>query len=177
MEFVLLTEEQKQEFFQDILHMMQLSDKDFVPPLSERSSTTQSSLAGQGEKGEGSVLNYLSEMIHQPILAAVEDGKILEFISFKENYVTDGIDEKDLPNIYLSTLILHPDGRGRGLTKQLYGHLFNELYADRNIFTRTWSTNVPHIKILSFFGFEELKRLKDHRGAGIDTVYYVKRRF
>lgn len=177
MEFTLFDEKQKKAYYNDILHMMELSDKDFVPPLSQRVSTTQQSLLGSGAGDGGSVSAYLDEMIEQPILCAVEEEKLLEFISFKENYVTDGICEEDLPNIYLSTLVLHPDARGKGLTKKLYAHLFNELYADRNIFTRTWSTNVAHIKILSYFEFEELKRIKDHRGAGIDTVYYVKRRF
>ncbi len=174
MEFVLLNDEQKKAYYQDILHMMELSDADFVPPLSQRCSTTQQTLTGDGMGG--SVKAYLDEMIDQPILGAVEEGRLLGFISFKENYTTDGITEQDLPNIYLSTLVLHPDARGKGLTKKLYTHLFFELYPAVNIFTRTWSTNAPHIKILYFFEFEEIKRLTNHRGAGIDTVYYAKRR-
>ena len=175
MDFILLNAELKVKYYDDILDMMELSDKDFVPPLSQRSSTTQQSL--NGNIASGSVVAYLSEMLDQPILGAFDGGKLLGFISFKENYTTEGITEKDLPNIYLSTLVLHPEARGKGLTKQLYAHLFNELYPDRNIFTRTWSTNIAHIKILFYFAFEEIKRLPDHRGEGIDTVYYAKRRF
>lgn len=44
-------------------------------------------------------------------------------LSYKEDYVTDGMCEKDLPNIYLSTLVLHPDARNRGLTKN-YMHIY-----------------------------------------------------
>jgi len=56
----------------------------------------------------------------------------------------------------------------------MYKILFKE-YENANIFTRTWSTNIAHIKILSKFNFETLCVLKNHRGVGIDTVYFVKR--
>jgi len=81
-----------------------------------------------------------------------------------------------LPNIYLSTLILSTESRGKGVTKKLYAHLFNELYPDKSIFTRTWSTNLAHIKILDYFSFEEIARLENDRGNGIDTVYFAKRK-
>ena len=81
-----------------------------------------------------------------------------------------------MPNIYLSTLVLSAESRGKGITKKLYAHLFNELYPEKNIFTRTWSTNAPHIKILDYFGFDEMVRIKNDRGNGIDTVYFENRR-
>ena len=53
-----------------------------------------------------------------------------------------------------------------------YSYLF-EKYSDRPIFTRTWSTNLAHIKILEKFGFSEHLRIKNHRGENIDTVYFA----
>ena len=39
MQFELLNEHMKEKYREDILTMMELSDKDFIPPLSQRSST------------------------------------------------------------------------------------------------------------------------------------------
>ena len=105
-----------------------------------------------------------------------ENERILGFVSFKENYTTDVISQHDLPNIYVSTLVVSEAARGRGITTYMYNYLFNELYDEANVFTRTWSTNVAHIKILGKFAFEEISRIENHRGNGIDTVYYAKRR-
>lgn len=55
----------------------------------------------------------------------------------------------------------------------MYAYLFSA-YKNANIFTRTWSTNFAHIKILQAFGFETVKVLKNDRGSGIDTVYFKK---
>ena len=169
MEKRLLSEEEKIKYSAEILEMMRISDKDFVPPLSSRSSTTQSNLSGEGA---GGIELYFSEMIKQNVLGAFEGEKLFGIVSFRENYETDIV--KDLPNIYISTLFLHPESRGRGVTKQLYSYLFFDLYKDRNIFTRTWSTNLAHIKILDFFGFELFHRIENDRGEGIDTVYFKR---
>jgi len=48
------------------------------------------------------------------------------------------------------------------------------LYPERFICTRTWHTNGAHIHILDTFGFREIARLKDHRGPGLDTVYFAR---
>ncbi|MBQ7897105.1 MAG: GNAT family N-acetyltransferase [Clostridia bacterium] len=168
MEKKLLSEEEKIKYHRDeILEMMRISDKDFVPPLSSRTSTTQSNLSGDGS---GGIELYFNEMIKQKVLGAFEGDRLFGIVSFRENYETDII--KDLPNIYISTLFLHPDSRGRGVTKELYSYLFFDLYKNSNIFTRTWSANVAHIKILDFFGFELFHRIENDRGDGIDTVYF-----
>jgi ribosomal protein S18 acetylase RimI-like enzyme len=57
----------------------------------------------------------------------------------------------------------------------MYDHLFNEKYADRNIFTRTWSTNTAHISILKKYNFREIHRIENDRGEGIDTVYFSRK--
>ena len=55
----------------------------------------------------------------------------------------------------------------------MYETLFKK-YENVDIFTRTWSTNEAHIKILMKFDFEIMSVLKNDRGEGIDTVYFKK---
>ena len=175
MDFKILTKEDKSVYKQTILDTMRLCDNDFVPPLSARSSTTQKSLVG-GSSSEQGLLSYCNEMLSQVVLGAFEEDNLIGFVSFKENYTCDAILENDLPNIYLSTLMLKAEARGKRLTQQMYDYLFNTLYADRSIFTRTWSTNIAHLRILEKFNFSLIKTIKDDRGAGIDTVYFALKR-
>ena len=175
MNFKILTEEDKIFYKQTIIEMMKESDKDFIPPLSARNSTTQKTLVG-GERSEQGLLSYYSQMNEQVILGAFEQNNLLGFVSFKENYSNDVISPESLPNIYLSTLILKKEARGKGLTQRMYDYLFNTLYPERNIFTRTWSTNLAHLKILSKFDFELIKTIPNDRGENIDTVYFAKMR-
>lgn len=177
MEFTILNKKQKSLYSSDILNMMEFCDNDFVPPLSKRKSTTQSNLTPGAEDCYNSGITYYhEEMMKQEILAAVLDEKLLGFVSFKENMSFKNIKTKDIPNIYISTLILHPNARGKGITAKMYDYLFNVLFLDRNIYTRTWSTNTAHIKILNKFGFKEIDRITDDRGEGIDTVYFALQR-
>jgi hypothetical protein len=175
MEFVVISEEQKELYREQLIEMLKLSDKDFVPPLSARSGTLQKDLKS-GESSANGVIDYYNQMNTQKIICAIEDGLVLGFVSYIENFVNEVITKEDCPNIYLSTLVLRPEARGKNLTYRMYDHLFNTLYASSSIFTRTWSTNIPHLKILSKFDFDELLRKKDDRGEGIDTVYYCKKR-
>ena len=173
MEFKILTEYDKKVFSQTIIDMMKESDKDFVPPLSARNSTTQKSLTG-GECSEQGLLSYFAEMNAQLILGAFENENLIGFVSFKENYTNDVIKSDFLPNIYLSTLILKREARGKHLTQKMYEYLFNTLYPERSIFTRTWSTNFAHLNILGKFNFELIKAIPNDRGENVDTVYFAK---
>ncbi len=168
----MLNDIQKEDYKNDILALMQLCDKDFVPPLSARASTVQKDLSSA--PASGNVCAYFNEMLKQKIIVMVDDGAFLGFVSFKENYYNDIINEKSLPNVYVSTLILAPMARGKHLTEQCYEHVFKALYPTSNVYTRTWSTNLTHIRILSKFGFKELHRIKNDRGENIDTVYFEK---
>ena len=152
--------------------MLVRSDREFVPPLSERSSTLDKNLKASGVGG--GIDSYYREMNSQHIMVAILDGEILGFVSYRENYVCDYISDGKLPNIYVSTLILKPEARGKNLTKLMYAHLFDTVYPDRNVFTRTWSQNFAHTKILSDLSFSEIERIKNDRGEGIDTVYYMR---
>lgn len=174
MRFVLLQEDQKTIYREEILSMMRFSDKDFIPPLSARSSTTQKDLSGS-QSTENGIELYYAQMETQQILCAFEEDTLLGFVSYRENHTSDLITEESFPNIYLSTLIVKPEARGKGLTRKMYEYLFWDRYRDRNIFTRTWSTNFAHIKILDRFGFDLIHRIENDRGKGIDTVYFRKR--
>ncbi len=174
MDIFFIKDEQIKEYEDELLELLTEGDEEFVPPLSARSSTTQADLSGT-EKVSNGIVSYFEEMKKQKMLIATKDGKLIAFVSYRENFTNDIISDKDLPNIYLSTLIVRLDGRGQGLTQKMYDILFKE-YENTNIFTRTWSTNGAHIKILSKFGFETIHVLKDHRGQGIDTVYFKKKK-
>lgn len=169
MEMIFLDDLGKKAWENQIFALCAASDKEFVPPLSQRQSTTQGNLI---DTGENSIDAYCTELLHQPIFACIEEKRLLGFVSFKENYIPEHHPSAQLPNLYISTLILSPESRGKGLTKKLYDRLFMEKFPDRNIYTRTWSTNAAHLKILADFGFSEILRIPNHRGVGIDTVYY-----
>lgn len=174
MEFRVLNSLEKSKYREELMEILSINDKNFVPPLSQRSSTTQSNL--QGADGEGDILPYFNKMMEQNILAMFFAGKLFGFVSYIDNYVSDVVGADTHPNIYLSTLALRPETRGMGATKKAYTHLFFDRYPHCNVYTRTWSTNGPHIHILDGFGFGELKRIPNDRGEGIDTVYFYKNR-
>ena len=174
MVFCVLNEAEKRQYREELLEILSINDKNFVPPLSQRSSTTQSNLQGSAEKAD--ILPYFNKMMEQNILAMFFEGKLFGFVSYINNYVSDVIGAETHPNIYLSTLALRPETRGMGATKKAYTHLFFERCPACNVYTRTWSTNGPHIHILNGFGFGELKRIPNDRGEGVDTVYFCKNR-
>lgn len=175
MELKILTEEEKAFYRDDIFDTLKENDKEFVPPLSTRNSTTQSNFNFTGS-GNEAISSYANEMLSQVILGAFDENTLVGFVSFKENYISDVISSDSMPNIYISTLLLKKEARGRRLTSQMYDFLFNTLYSERNIFTRTWSTNLSHLKILDNFGFTLIKTIKNDRGNGIDTVYFALKR-
>lgn len=174
--FFIMDEAQKKKYSNEILELVKLGDNDFVPPLSQRTSTVQSDLTGSncGSKANG-VLSYFNEMMDQTVLGIVSNETLMGFASFRENMISSVITEADTPNIYLSTILIHPDARGKGITTGIYKYLINSYCVEKNIFTRTWSTNAAHIAVLKKFEFEEIHRIPNDRGAGIDTVYFSRR--
>ena len=171
MDIIIIRENDKPLYRNGIYQMLLAADKEFVPPLSARASTTQSDLIGKCENADG-IRQYFDAVMEQKIMIATEEGKLLAFMSYKENFEHEYIDT--VPNVYISTLTVKPEGRGKGLTKKMYRHLLTS-YPHCAACTRTWSTNFAHTKILSDLGFDEIRVLKNDRGVGIDTVYYIKR--
>lgn len=153
----------------DLYDLLALCDKEFVPPLSARSSTTQADLKG-GSTSAG-VDAYFSEVLKQSALVVVNDGKVVGFMTFKKDYVCENISPEYLPNLYVTTVIVHPDFRHHGIAGKFYKKLI-ALFPQYYIFTRTWSTNTSHTRILKSMSFNEHCYLVGDRGEGIDTVYY-----
>ena len=172
MEIRVLKKSEHKIYFDEILEMLICCDNEFVPPLSTRKSTTQTKLNGTKMLGDG-IASYFEEMNKQKILIATENEKVIAFVAFRENFTNEKIPESELPNIYISTLIVHPEERGKKLTQKIYATLFDE-YKTANVFTRTWSTNLAHIRILSKFNFERVCVIENDRGEGIDTFYFKK---
>ena len=157
-------------YTEQIISLLTMADKEFIPPLSSRGSTTQADLSGNTAVSDG-VMTYYQEMAKQPVVLALEDGRCYGFMAFKENYSCPQITV--LPNLYASTCVVHPDARGQGLMRRFYEAMI-ELRPTYSICTRTWHTNLSHLRVLERLGFAEIARLKDHRGPGLDTVYFCR---
>ena len=56
----------------------------------------------------------------------------------------------------------------------MYDVILNER-KEKNIATRTWSTNYAHMHILNNLGFKLVQRDINDRGPNIDSVYYLKK--
>ena len=157
-------------YAEDIQGLLVLADKEFLPPLSARGSSTQQNLTDTATVSDGAKA-YFSAMSGQPVVVAVENGRCYGFMAFKKDYTCQYYDKT--PNLYASTCVVHPDARGKGLMKGFYQTMI-DLFPACNIYTRTWHTNISHLKVLERLGFSLLVRLPDHRGPGIDTVYFVR---
>lgn len=148
-----------------VLELLTLCDQDFLPPLSSRTSTTQKEL--QNSPVSAAPVAYFEELKRQPCLLWEEDGKIVGMLSWRE----EGI---PLSSLYLTTLAVHPDYRGRGIAKKLYQGVFR-MFPRQVIEARTWSTNEAQVHLFQSLGFQETIRLFNNRGKGIDTVYYLRK--
>lgn len=171
MEIEVLGTQEQSKIYIAAYEMLASADKEFVPPLSSRSASTQRDFSTRAKND--SIVQYFEQLKHQRFAIALEEDVLIGFVSYKENYSCTEIPQKELPNIYISTLVVSPKARGKGVTKALYNRLFSQ-YESVNIFTRTWSTNIAHIKILQSYGFEVIQVIKNDRGNGIDTIYFKK---
>lgn len=153
-----------------ILELLTLCDGEFVPPLSSRSSTTQRELTDTGERGAAPYA-YFESIREQSALVALEGGRVLGVMSFRKDYVSQEIPRETQPNLYVTTVAIHPKRQGEGIAGALYDKLIDR-FVGYHIFTRTWSTNSGHISLLRSRKFYERHRLVDDRGQGIDTVFF-----
>ncbi len=165
---------QNKRYLDDVLALLTESDQDFVPPLSSRSSTTQSYFEAGATQGS-SVAAYFEKLRKQPIFLALQDGKVVGFLSIIKRYTYPGIafEKKYADNVYVSTVVVSKAHRGCGIAVQMYRALLTK-FSTKYILTRTWSTNEHHIKILRSYRFDKFEVRPNDRGHGIDTVYFCR---
>lgn len=170
MEMKVVLKLEDENFLSQLHELLILGDKEFIPPLSSRSSTSQQGLSEA--KATGGIDAYFEEMKHQCFVLALEGERMAGFMSFKIDHA--GAHIPDGPNLYASTSVVHPDFRGQGLMTGFYKEMIRA-FPERPVYTRTWHENAGHLKVLGRLGFELLALLENDRGAGIHTVYYGRK--
>jgi len=150
------------EYILQIEEILEEVDHEFVPPLSQRSSTTQMEFG----EGEGGVSDYLSSLLSQDFILALDRDRIIGFLSYRENFIFDGT----VFPAYVSTIAVRKGYRRLGVGRKLYEELIKK---KGRILVRTWAGNFAHERLLKNLGFTLYKELKNHRGKGIDTLYFV----
>lgn len=155
-------------------------DKEFVPPLSARESSFQSELnAGKTEIADRKPYLYFEGLKDQHFLLGYEaqTDELVGFMSFRNGYTCEELADCS-PSNYITTLCVSASFRNRGISRRFYEAMEKELPAELRLpylSTRTWSLNDAHIHLLHTLNFEVAAKLPDHRGAGIDTLYFAKR--
>ena len=166
MELKLVTRLEDENLLSQLKELLILGDKEFIPPLSSRSSTTQQGLGRADGRG---IDLYFNEMKTQCFVLAMEGDRMAGFMSFKIDH--EGAHIPQGKNLYASTSVVHPDFRGQGLMTAFYREMIKS-FPNKAIYTRTWHQNVGHLKVLDRLGFKLIEFIENDRGEGIHTVYY-----
>ena len=155
--------------------LLVLIDHEFVPPLSVRESTTEMTLSGNERNATTGPRAYFNQILQQNIIMAQVEGNWTGFLSFRHNDTLALLGDHN-PCNYLTTIGVSPYYRNIGIARSMYRFALNDLPPEIQSpywATRTWSTNDDHIHLLNKIGFTLAAKLDHHRGAGIDTHYYV----
>jgi ribosomal protein S18 acetylase RimI-like enzyme len=151
-------------------------DREFIPPLSSRESTTTKNLQSTAVEA-AEPRSYFKRLLGQVTLIASVDGNVAGFMSFIPAH-HDLLISSQSPCSYISTIAVARSARRLGIARRLYDGILSlpDRYASPWVVTRTWSTNSGHLNLLESLGFREIVNLPDDRGPGIDTVYYARER-
>ncbi|MCR5641537.1 MAG: GNAT family N-acetyltransferase [Lachnospiraceae bacterium] len=155
----------------EVQEILYAADGEFVPALSAREGTTQTNLQEQAALASEPV-EYFEKMCQQAFVLATIEHRVVGFLSYIPKHALT-VCGADIACSYVSTIVVAPEYRGRHLTEAMYEKLFS-CTEDAYVATRTWSENHGHIHILDKLNFYLAETIKDDRGAGIDTVYYVR---
>lgn len=150
-------------------------DRNFIPPLSARTSSVQSDLE-VGELDPDGPREYFTSLRAQYFLIARgAAGRVVGFMSFRKNYRLPGATVASDCYFYVSTVIVERTHRRQGLTRAMYEVLFADAAHHRQgVATRTWSTNAGHLALLGRLGVAVVHTIPDGRGQGVDTLYLAR---
>lgn len=150
-------------------------NNDFIPPLSSRFST--SDILFEEDNNAELPKQYFESIIDQNfILVKDTDNKVIGFLSFINGYSNQYL-LKFSPSNYISTICIDPNYRGLGIGTELYNFMEQNLPLEltSNFITiRTWSTNFTQLKMLEKRKYRLVKEIKNHRGEGISSLYFIK---
>jgi len=166
---------------QGVRELLAEVDREFVPALSARADTLLLP-SGRGPGGglgrgpgagpsEPSLDRYLQAMESEAWLGARDDD-VVGLLSFLARHEDPHLASWS-PSLYVTTLAVRRHARHTGIGAALYDAL-EQVARERGVrylATRTWSTNVAHLRILRARGFADADRVDGGRGAGIDTLY------
>ena len=100
------------------------------------------------------------------------------FMTWKDHFNCENL-EAYPDSCYLTTLCVWPDYRGQGISEVMYAEAEKDIAAN---FREAGLLSVPGPRTgprsISWTSWDIVlvRRLKDDRGEGIDTVYFVKRK-
>lgn len=161
-------------YMKEVWQILCECDKEFFPALSSRENSRQMNLTGLTTETIYPK-SYYDRMVKQNFILAFDEGKVVGFMTFINGYESEELKTIG-PSNYITTICVTNDYRGRGIMGDLYHFMkydVPEAYQQPYISTRTWSGNDNHLKGLKHQGFDTILRMKDHRGPGIDTVYFA----
>ena len=153
-------------------------DQEFLPSLSSRESSSQKILGGLEAPKTLLPYRYFEVMKTQNYIITLDEScDVTGFMTFIHKYACEELADIGISN-YITTICVKKSHRNQGLLKQMYGYIEKDLpnsYKLPYVSTRTWSTNTHHLAALHSLGFTEAYKLKNHRGEGIDTIYFSKK--
>ena len=142
-------------YLDDILDILVECDTEFVPILSSRTTTKQTDFNSiEIYDTNTKPTEYFINITKQHNILAIQDNKVIAFMSFIYNYDrNEFFNKKDIDDVnnYITSICVKKDFRRQGIAEKLYDFVENSLPNDissQYISTRTWSTNIAHLSIL-----------------------------
>ncbi len=153
-----LSEREKEWLWQ----MLKDYETEFVPPLSERG----------GPDREANLRAYYEMLLGQEfVLMKEKDQNKIPFAAFLSYVPKKWYEYTEEYVAYMSTAIVLPECRGHKCLQRMYEVVFKT--SDYPAATRTWSTHAAQMHLLPKLGFRVVKVVRDDRGPGVDSVYFI----
>lgn len=158
-----------------VLNLMRLCNEETTPSLADMAREWLVEDGNQLDEEEALRVHY--EDLTDEVLVAREDGHVIGFCLLKD---ADPFFEERAPDHWPCTAatlgVVHPDHRRRGVADRLLERA-EEIarHRDRPYFAfATASTNPGTQGIAEANGYEEVSRVSDDRGPGVDTLVYAR---
>jgi len=158
-----------------VTRLLEHVDEEFVPALTSGARSAVS--RAPGEAGATDIQGYVERCLDRPMIGVFDEDRLVGFCSFKRLEDANAL-SAFTPTNHVEIIAVDESHRGRGLATRMYRTLLSDLpsaWRAPSVSTKTWDTNAAHIAVLENLGFEEVARIPDDRGAGVDTLYFARR--